>query len=65
VLVTHFGCASYAHRLQKGPRECLPIQVEDVRAARLTLCRWYPDIRVDTYLAMRDGNVLSFHRLDG
>jgi hypothetical protein len=65
VLITHFGCASYAHRLQNGPRECLPIQVEDVRTARLTLCRWYPDIRVDAYLAMRDGNVLSFHRADG
>ena len=64
VVITHFGCAHYGHRLQKPPKECLPAQAEDVRRAKATLLRWYPDIRVDTYLAMRTGNLLSFHGLN-
>ncbi|HKI31594.1 MAG TPA: carbonic anhydrase [Gemmataceae bacterium] len=64
VLITHFGCAYYSHRLQKGARECLPAQAEDVRIAKATLRRWYPDIRVENYLAMRGGHLVSFHRLD-
>jgi hypothetical protein len=64
VLITHHGCAYYGHRLQKTPRECLPAQRADVRSATTTLRRWYPDIRVDAYLAMRSGSLLSFHRLD-
>jgi hypothetical protein len=64
VLITHFGCAYYGHRLGKGPRECLPAQSDDVRTAAAALRRWYPDVRVESYLAMRSGNLLSFHRLD-
>src|SRR5439155_15244657 len=64
VLITHFGCAYYGHRLRKAPKECVPAQAEDVRTAKAALRRWYPDIGVETYLAMRHGNVLSFHRLD-
>ena len=63
VLITHFGCAYYGHRLEKAPRECLQAQREDVRTAMHTLHRWYPDIRVEAYLAMRHGRLLSFHRL--
>jgi hypothetical protein len=64
VLITHFGCAYYGLRLGQGPRECLPAQLDEVRTAKATLRRWYPDMRVETYLAMRHGNVLSFHGLD-
>jgi Putative carbonic anhydrase len=64
VLITHFGCAYYGHRLQQSPRDCLPAQREDVRVAAAALHRWYPDIRVDAFLAMRTGNCLSFHGLD-
>jgi hypothetical protein len=41
----------------------LPSQRADVRAAANTLHHWYPDIQVESYLAMRDGRLLSFHEL--
>jgi hypothetical protein len=63
VLITHYGCAYYGHRLNQTPRECLPAQRQDVVAAMTTLHGWYPDIRVEAYLAMRHGKLLSFHRL--
>jgi hypothetical protein len=64
VLITHFGCAYYGHRLQKSPKDCLAVQREDVRTGAAALRRWYPEIRVDAYLAMRAGNCLSFHGLN-
>ncbi len=64
VLITHYGCAYYGHRLQQPPRECLPMQTEDVRTAAALLRSWYPSLRVEAYLAMRTGNCLSFHQLD-
>jgi hypothetical protein len=64
VLITHYACAYYGHRLGRPPLECLSPQLDDVRAAAATLRRWYPGMRVDGYLAMRDGNCLSFHDLD-
>jgi hypothetical protein len=64
VLITHFGCAFYAERTQMSPRECLPIQVKDVRVTAAKLRQWYPELCVDGYLAMRTGNCLSFHRVD-
>jgi hypothetical protein len=63
VLITHYGCAYYGHRLQRGPADCLPAQADDVRRAASLLQRWYPDLRVEAYLAMRTGNWLSFHEL--
>jgi hypothetical protein len=27
VLITHYGCAAYAERLQRKPDECLPTQM--------------------------------------
>jgi hypothetical protein len=64
VLITHYGCAHYAQRLQKSPNECLAVQTEEVRAAAGTLRDWYPNMKVEAYLAMRNGNSLSFHGLD-
>jgi Putative carbonic anhydrase len=64
VLITHYGCALYGKRLQKGPRECLPVQMADVRAAASILRRWYSGMRVESYLAMRNGNLLTFHRVE-
>ncbi len=63
VLVTHYGCAFYGHRLGRPPRECLPAQSEDVRKAAALLRSWYPDVAVSGYLAMRVGTCLSFHEL--
>ena len=61
VLVTHYGCAYYAERLKLSPEECLPSQTADLRRAADTLREWYPEMRVETFLAMRSGNRLSFH----
>jgi len=64
VLITHYGCAFYGHRLGRPARECLSVQTDDVHTAAEALRGWYPGLRVDGYLAMRSGNCLSFHALD-
>jgi len=61
VLVSHYGCAYYAKQLNRPPDECLSFQTEDLRRAAETLRQWYPDIRVENFLAMRSGSQLSFH----
>ena len=63
VLITHYGCAHYGHRLGKSPRECMPTQLDDVRAAARALRGWYPGMGVQCYLAMLNGNSLSFHEV--
>src|SRR5258707_319775 len=64
VLITHFGCAFYAELLHREAEECLPAQIEDLGVAATTLRGWFPQIQVETYLAMRNANQLSFHRVD-
>jgi hypothetical protein len=64
VLITHYGCAWYGQMLQKTPDECLGEQTRDVVAAAATLGQWYPGIAVEGYLAMRQGEWLSFHRIE-
>src|SRR5689334_10884087 len=64
VLITHYGCAWYAHQLDRPADECLPAQTKDVQLAAAALMRWYPGLAVDAYLAMRSHEWLSFHRLD-
>src|SRR5262245_51756702 len=61
VLIAHYGVAMYAERLRLAPHECLPRQLEDVRAAAAMLRGWYPGLHVEGYLAMRRDNCLSFH----
>jgi Putative carbonic anhydrase len=61
VLITHYGCAAYTERLQQKAEDCLPSQLEDLRAVSETLQRWFPGIRVEAYLAMRKGSAFSFH----
>jgi hypothetical protein len=63
VLITHYGCAYYGHRLERPPQECLAAQAQDVRTAAALLRQWYPEMRVDSFLAMRTGNCLTFHAL--
>jgi hypothetical protein len=64
VLITHYGCAWYGHQLQRSPVQCLSAQVEDVEAAAAVLQGWYPGLRVEAYLAMRQNEWVSFHQLD-
>src|SRR6516165_775335 len=40
ILITHYACAHYGHRLQAAPRACLPLQINDVHSAAATLRRW-------------------------
>jgi len=63
VLITHYACAWYGHRLQRPPDECLTAQAEDVRAAAATLRSWHPGLRVEAYLGMRRQERLTFHQL--
>jgi hypothetical protein len=64
VLITHYGCAWYGHRLQRSPEECLAAQAEDVKVAATALQGWYPGMQVEAYLAMRQHQWLSFHPLN-
>jgi hypothetical protein len=64
VLITHYGCAWYGYRLGLPSEKCLPAQLGDLRAAAATLRTWYPELRVEGYLAMRKQEWLSFHQLD-
>jgi hypothetical protein len=61
VLITHYGCAYYGERLKCSPDESLPAQSADLRLAAATLQESYPNMQVESYLAMRSGNRLSFH----
>ncbi len=64
VLITHFGCAAYARRLQLPALDCLPAQIADLRTATKVLRDWHAGLRVDAYVAMRRGRCLTFHELD-
>jgi hypothetical protein len=64
VLISHFGCAVYGHRLGQSPEDCLPTQIDDVFTAASTLRAWHPQLSVKAFLAMRREGCLSFHALD-
>lgn len=64
VLITHYGCAHYTQRLRQEPPACLPVQIDEVRRAAAVLRSWYPEMRVEAYLAMRNLNWLTFHELN-
>jgi carbonic anhydrase-like protein len=63
VLITHYGCAYYAQKLNRSPDLCLEYQKADLHRAAVTLHEWYPAIRVENFLAMRSGSRLSFHEV--
>jgi hypothetical protein len=63
VLIAHYGCAYYAELLRRESEDCLPAQVDDLRAAAEALRAWFQGVGVETYLAMRRGVSLSFHRV--
>jgi hypothetical protein len=61
ILITHYGCAAYAERLQQKPDDCLPVQMEDLHTVAEKLRRRFDGVKVDAYLAMRRGSAVSFH----
>lgn len=65
VLITHYGCAFYAELLGQDADGCLAAQEEDLRTAAGTLRAWFAGMQVETYVAMRSGDELSFHRREG
>jgi hypothetical protein len=64
VLISHHGCAVYRERFHLEADQCLPRQTEDLRCAAEILRRWFPDVRTETYLAMRRGSCFTFHWLN-
>jgi hypothetical protein len=64
VLITHYGCAFYRELLREPAEGCLSVQMDDLRAVKNTLHGWFPEVRVEVYLAMQRGRCLSFHQLD-
>src|SRR5437764_15199940 len=65
VLITHYGCAFYTELLGLDPDGCLPEQMADLGTAAATLRGWFAGIEVDTYLAARRGDRLSFEAVEG
>jgi hypothetical protein len=61
VLVAHYGCAFYTERLKRDADACLPRQMEDLAKAREAVRKRFPRLTVETYVAMRKGERLSFH----
>jgi hypothetical protein len=61
VLITHYGCAAYTERLQRRADECLPRQLEDLRAVTESLRGRFAGLQIEAYLAMQRGSVFSFH----
>jgi len=64
VLITHFACAYYAQALHRDAESCLDEQLADLRHAAQNLHEWFPDLTLATFLAMRAGNCVTFHRYD-
>jgi hypothetical protein len=64
VLITHYGCAWYGHRLQQSADQCLAAQAKDAESATAVLQGRYPGLRVEAYVAMRQQKWVSFHKLD-
>jgi hypothetical protein len=65
VLITHFGCAFYHELLHLDAYEALRPQVEDLRLAMHRLTECFPGIATEGYLAMREGNRLTFRPVEG
>jgi hypothetical protein len=61
VLVAHYGCAFYIERLKRDAEGCLPTQLDDLKRARAAVKQRFGRVTVETYLAMRRGNKISFH----
>jgi hypothetical protein len=64
ILITHHGCAAYGARLGQDPEGCLPTQLADLHTAGEALREWFSAVRVETYLAMREGSRISFYTAD-
>lgn len=64
VLITHWGCAFYRERLKLDDRRCLASQFADLKKAAAALQGWFKQIKIESYLAMRAEESLTFHRVN-
>jgi hypothetical protein len=63
VLISHYGCAYYLHRLDRDADGCLPFQIEDLKRAADAVQLHFPHVCVESFMAMRDDSRMSFHRV--
>ena len=63
VLISHFGCAHYMHRFGQDANACLPRQVEDLEWAEELVRTRFPQVCVESFVAMREAERISFHRV--
>jgi hypothetical protein len=64
VLITHWGCGFYREHLKQDDQQCLPAQIKDVKKAAATLREWFKGIKVEGFIASRNGSVMTFHAID-
>jgi hypothetical protein len=63
VLISHFGCAYYMHRTGCDAHGCLERQIEDLEWAEELVRTRFPQVCVESFVAMRDGGRMTFHRV--
>ena len=63
VLISHFGCAHYMHRFAQDGNACLPRQIEDLEWAQELVKTRFPQVCVESFVAMREAERISFHRV--
>jgi hypothetical protein len=63
ILIAHAGCSYYTMQPQREREDCLPRQLADLDAAATTLRGWFSGVRVESYLAVKQGGTLAFHDL--
>lgn len=60
VLIAHFGCAYYLHRHHGDAESLVPTQVADLREAAGAIANWYPNMKVELFLARAEDERVSF-----
>ena len=62
VLISHYGCAYYMHRLGRDADACVQTQIDDLKRATEAVNAHFPRVLVESFIAMRDETQMSFHR---
>jgi hypothetical protein len=63
ILIAHYGCAFYMERLGRDADRCLPVQIDDLKQAADSVAKEFRQISVESFVAMREGERLAFHRM--
>jgi len=65
VLVSHAGCAFYAHLLRRPAEACVAEQRADLLEAAESLRTWFPQAEVAAYLAQEADGRIAFEPVGG